>query len=131
MIVVFGVIRLERGTGVAGLDEKKPTYAPAYVVGIYPALAEKARGLGYALALHGSLKRDLDLIAVPWTDDASDPDALLAAMMATFDVSTNNPMGLPEAKPHGRMCWTIPLWWGAYIDLAVMPRTMTPNAEVS
>lgn len=104
------------------LDEKKPTYAPAYMVGIYPALAEKARSMGYALALHGSLRRDLDLIAVPWTDDAAEPAALVAALCEEFDVAPNHPMDKPEHKPHGRLGWSIPLWWGAYLDLAVMPR---------
>jgi hypothetical protein len=104
-----------------GLDEKKATYAPAYMVGIYPALADRARTLGYALALHGSLKRDLDIIAIPWTEAAVDPNTLLLALCEEFDVATNNPLGLPEAKPHGRLCWTIPLWWGAYLDFSVMP----------
>lgn len=107
---------------MAGLDEKKPTYAPAYMVGIYPALAEKARSMGYALALHGSLKRDLDLIAIPWTEEAAEPAALMAALCEEFDLEPNTPMGLPGAKPHGRLAWTIPLWWGAYLDLSVMPR---------
>lgn len=31
---------------------------------------EVARGCGYAIGLHGSMKRDVDLIAVPWTDEA-------------------------------------------------------------
>jgi len=28
------------------------------------------RDCGYAIAPHGSLARDLDVIAVPWTEDA-------------------------------------------------------------
>lgn len=104
------------------LDEKNPTWAPAYMVGIYPALAAAARTKGYALALHGSLQRDLDLVAIPWTDDAADPKDLLSVLCEEFDIETNNPLGMPMAKPHGRLCWTIPLWWGAYIDLSVMPR---------
>ncbi|MDR7331727.1 hypothetical protein [Roseateles asaccharophilus] len=105
-----------------GLDEKKPTYAPAYMVGIYPELAAKARELGYALALHGSLQRDLDLIAVPWTDAAVEPLTLVKALCECFDVAPNHDLTKPEAKPHGRLGWSIPLWWGAYLDLAVLPR---------
>lgn len=107
---------------VVGLDSKKTTYAPAYVVGIYPALADKARELGYALALHGSVQRDLDLIAVPWTDSAVDAIELVVALCAEFDLKPNHQLESPEIKPHGRLGWTIPLWWGAYIDLSVMPR---------
>jgi hypothetical protein len=106
---------------MAGLNEKKPTYAPAYMVGIYPALAQIARDHGYALALHGSLQRDLDLIAVPWTPEASGPDVLLKALCEEFDTPDNNKDSGPTVKPHGRLAWTIPLWWGAYIDLSIMP----------
>lgn len=111
---------------MGSLAEKKPTYAPAYMVGIYPALAEKARGLGYALALHGSLQRDLDLIAVPWTAAAVEPAALVKALCEEFDVAPNHAMDKPEQKPHGRLSWSVPLWWGAYLDLSVMPREKPP-----
>lgn len=110
---------------MGSLIEKKPTYAPAYLVGIYPALAARAKELGYALALHGSLQRDLDVIAVPWTDKAADPAVLLKAMCDEFDVKTNNRDELPEIKPHGRLAWSIPLWWGAYIDLSIIPPIKT------
>ena len=113
------------------LDEKKPTWAPAYMVGIYPQLAEEARRHGYALALHGSLQRDLDLIAVPWREDAAQPVDLVRALGEIFDIVPNHPIDRPEKKPHGRLSWSLPLWWGAYLDLSVMPREETPNAKVS
>lgn len=112
-----------------GLDEKKPTYAPAYVVGIYPALAAKARELGYALALHGSVQRDLDLIAIPWTDEAVEPIVLINGLCEEFDLETNHPLREPGIKPHGRLAWTIPLWWGAYLDVSVMPRNVNKGDE--
>lgn len=104
-----------------GLEAKKATYAPAYVVGIYPELAAKAREYGYALALHGSVQRDLDLVAIPWADAAAEPQRLVTALCDVFDVKPNHPIDEPGVKPHGRLCWSIPLWWGAYIDLSVMP----------
>ena len=112
---------------VSGLDEKKPTWAPAYIVGIWPACVEIARSFGYALALHGSLQRDLDVIAVPWTDEASAPIDLVRALGEEFDIEPNHPIDEPCVKPHGRLCWTLPLWWGAYIDLSVMPRSKEEN----
>jgi hypothetical protein len=104
---------------MTGLDVKKPTFAPAYIVGIYPKLAEIAKQHGYALALHGSLQRDLDLIAIPWTAEAVSPTELMSAILAAFDLEPTHKE--PELKPHGRLAWSIPLWWGAYIDLSVMP----------
>ena len=101
------------------LKQKKATYAPAYVVGIYPELAERARSLGYALALHGSVQRDLDLVAIPWVEYAASPDYLVQSLCSAFDLETKPTEG--ELRPHGRITWSIPLWWGAYIDLSVIP----------
>jgi ribosomal protein S27AE len=37
---------------------------------------------GYALPEHGSLQRDIDLVAVPWTAEACDPFVLAEALRA-------------------------------------------------
>lgn len=105
---------------MTGLDEKKPTYAPAYMVGIYPALATKAREHGYALALHGSIQRDLDVIAIPWIETVSTPEQLVIALCEEFDAEPNHPLTEPTIHPHGRISYSIPLWWGAYIDLSII-----------
>lgn len=76
----------------------------------------------YALALHGSLQRDLDLIAIPWIEEAVEPIALIKALCEEFDVDANHDVNVPGIKPHGRLAWTIPLWWGAYLDVSVIPR---------
>jgi hypothetical protein len=107
---------------------KPATLAPMYAT-LLPPLSEAARSVGYALAVHGSMSRDLDVVAVPWTDEAADPRTLIAALMAICggDLGRVNGAGkrvdLPEAKPHGRLAWVIFLPGGeAYIDLSVMPR---------
>lgn len=105
-------------------------------------LREKARELGYALATHGSLKRDIDLIACPWTTEAVDARTLAEALLKTAAEHNNGLAflsrhedggyfwaGCPGAKPHGRLCWSIHLGGGPYIDLSVMPRTDPPPVE--
>jgi len=101
------------------------------------ALRWVARKHGYALAVHGTLARDIDLVAVPWTSSACDPVFLA---MALRDVAAelnkgvallldaeraDNPDyfydGCPGAKPHGRLCWAWHLGGGPYIDLSVFP----------
>lgn len=98
---------------------------------LLPDIRETAREHGYAVGIHGSTARDIDLIAVPWVGSASNTLELAEAIrlacekvngLAFYSPSDTNPVD----KPHGRMCWSIHLGSGVYIDLSVMPRS-TPN----
>lgn len=80
-------------------------------------LAHAARPHGYAVAVHGSMQRDLDLVAIPWVDDAAEPQVLVEALQK----ACKGKLIGPEQKPHGRMSWSIVLAGGAYVDLSVMP----------
>lgn len=95
----------------------------------YTALIEPlrkvARRLGYALAVHGSLAKDIDLIAVPWTNEAVDAEVLVVAftnLVRAFNGLGNHQGGEHDLKPHGRRAWVISLPGGTYIDLSVMPK---------
>lgn len=93
---------------------------------ILPAIREVARSKGYAVAVHGSLKRDIDLIAVAWTDQAVSADELLAAVRyAVGDILGNCvQVGNGSEKPHGRRAFTLahPGIIGL-IDLSIIPPT--------
>ncbi len=115
---------------------KSPTFAPAYVA-LFPHLAEVAQANGYALCVHGSVGRDFDLVAAPWTDEAVDAETLFWAIAKQCNVSTGklvDPVlsGVTEYtdKPHGRKAWSILLGFGAVIDLSVMPRQAAQPAPV-
>lgn len=93
-----------------------------------PLLRDAARAEGYALAVHGSLSRDLDLIAVPWTDEAKGADSVVAALAAATkeatgwgDVSGRDENGGKTAKPHGRVAVTIVASFELSLDISVMP----------
>lgn len=114
---------------------------PLHYAFMYSALIEAAGDHGYALAIHGSMTRDCDLIAVPWIDDASDPMVLVEALVEVCNGALlmggrpNSEGGFdpvdgrdPIAKPHGRMGWTIHLGGGPWIDLSVMPRVEEATA---
>jgi hypothetical protein len=58
-----------------------------FYAAIYPRLREVAREHGYALALHGSLTKDLDLLAVPWVVDADDEATLVRAIVERVDAA--------------------------------------------
>jgi hypothetical protein len=106
---------------------KPPSFAPSYVWA-YPILAEIANEHGYALAIHGSVTRDLDLVAIPWIEEVKAAEDLMQAIAKyvgrymgglTGDMV---PLSQATIKPHGRLAWAIPLHNGAVIDLSVMPR---------
>jgi len=97
---------------------KDPTYAPVYCA-LYPELAVIARSYGYALAIHGTLGRDMDLICVPWAERVADPSLVVAAITRTFAIIV---VGAPEKKNHGRVAWTLSVGHGdCAIDLSFMP----------
>lgn len=100
---------------------KPPSFAPSYLW-LYPILAETANKHGYALAVHGSLTRDFDLIAVPWVKGADTPESLYAAIVAVSGnyIVPQNFHTSPTVKEHNRLCWSICLECGAYIDFSVM-----------
>lgn len=90
-------------------EQLKPNYAPVYAAALYPDLARIFQTHGYALACHGSLARDLDLIAVPWADAVSAPEDVLEAVCAEFRIRV---VGSPEARPHGRRAHTVSIGFG-------------------
>ena len=112
---------------------KPPSPAPAYL-GLFVPLCEIARAHGYALAPHGTMARDFDLIAVPWTEEATDARMLIDAlakhvgtMLGMMVHGDGSPLAEPSRRPHGRMAWAIPLWvqdpsGSTMLDVSVMPR---------
>lgn len=56
-----------------------------YYTEILRPLKKQARSMGYALAVHGSMARDLDLVAVPWVEGAVDPIELVEAFVEIID----------------------------------------------
>ena len=114
-------------------EPERMTAPPALYAVMYPELVRIARAHGYALAIHGSMTRDFDLIAVPWTDQAGEPFPMVEEMKyAVRGVYLHHEVdhivkdGKAEDKPHGRRAWSIHLTEkgcdGPYIDLSVMPR---------
>lgn len=92
---------------------------------LIPALRFTAKRLGYALGVHGSLEYDIDVIACPWRAEAvSTPEELKDAFVKVAEAVTGMGFVNPkeaEAKPHGRLAWSIHTGGGPYIDLSVMP----------
>lgn len=108
-------------------------------------LREIAWDHGYALCVHGTIRRDIDLVAVPWIEWATSAEALIEAFaeeiaryvdprVAEYDATRlayrRRQPGLD--RPHGRRCEVFHLSYkfgdAPYIDLSVMRPTRT-NVE--
>lgn len=100
---------------------------------------EVAREHGYAIGVHGSLARDVDLIAVPWMVEAVSALDLVDSICEALDLherkvnlyaDPDGPrvMSNPEPKPWGRLGWSLdgcpPPW--KYLDISVAPRAGEP-----
>lgn len=95
-------------------------------------LRKVAERYGYALAVHGSLGYDIDLIACPWRQSACDAESLAEAIRATAEAIigiADDRKQKPTKKPAGRLAWSFYLvpedYRGPYIDLSVMPIGVT------
>jgi len=103
----------------------------AFYLARLPAIRQAAHAHGYAIGLHGSTRRDLDLIAAPWRDGASDADTLAHAVAQAACGITRAVAYYWERKPAGRLATSIPICWTAWhdqpgaghIDLSVVPRS--------
>lgn len=101
------------------VDQLVPNYAPVYAAALYPELCKLFQKNGYALAVHGSLAKDLDLIAVPWVGTVTDPVDVVEQIKEQFTVREG---GTSEIRAHGRLVFTLCIGFGdCSIDLSFFP----------
>ncbi len=89
---------------------------------IYEDLKRAAKECGWALALHGSLNNDMDLMAMPWVEDAKSIEVLIESIS---DLFVNSPfkeghIKAYRAKPNNRVVYTISIITGFYLDINVI-----------
>jgi hypothetical protein len=98
-----------------------------FYVQMLPTIRMVAKEHGYAIGLHGSLQRDLDLIAVPWVENCSDKESLARAIhRATIGLESASYDW--EKKPHGRMATSFPMCW---IDFPIGDEKSTGHIDLS
>ena len=87
-------------------------------------IRELAREVGYAIGVHGTLERDLDLIAAPWTDEAVGNHALMEHIAKGLGARIVD----IERKPLGRYAATIQMdGYFKAIDISVCPTINEPE----
>lgn len=97
-----------------------------FYLGVLPNIRTEARAHGYAVGLHGSWRRDLDLIAVPWVTDHSGIDELAAAIQQAALGPPQNAFSWVK-KPCGRIATSLPVCWLDYDD----PRPSAGHIDLS
>lgn len=127
--------------GIAKSQAKKAIKNLELIYGIidpdYARIFSMARtwgwNYGYAILFHGSFTRDLDLVAVPWTAAACEPDKLVRLITQAADLNILVKSKESE-KEHGRLVWTLTFKaFGdpRFIDFSVMPRLAAPVGRVN
>ncbi|MBC8053754.1 MAG: hypothetical protein H7Y13_11885 [Sphingobacteriaceae bacterium] len=116
------------------VNYNKPIHAkPSLYAFYFEALKIIALKYGYNLVLHGSMNRDLDLIAIPWQHELGDVDTMINEFSDKLggQVMEQSEEG-KYCFPHGRMSYVINLnrecqshknWEDPqyYIDISVIP----------
>lgn len=95
---------------------------------LLPVLRHVAEQYGYALATHGSMAWDIDIVLCPWREKPCDAESVVKALHeVTKSVcgDVDKELQAPTCKPCGRLTWVIHLTHyfgnGPYLDISVMP----------
>ena len=104
---------------------------PAFYAICYHEMKLIAHNCGYNLVLHGSLNRDMDLIAIPWIEDVEEPDFMINLFAKYLGGSIMEQSEKSKhCFAHGRMSYVINLNRERdengddkqyYIDISVTP----------
>lgn len=108
---------------------------PAFYSVLIPRIKEIALGYGYTIAIHGSMLRDLDLLAVAWNKDSSTDyesmmDDIQKAIGGTMFINELAHLG-KENKPHGRISYCLNFIGDWYVDISVIPPFDSLNAKTN
>lgn len=94
----------------------------AFYACMWDDFRQAAMDCGWALGLHGSLASDMDIMAMPWTENATSADDMIKYMigkcfsgnrMAEFEKHDGN-------KPNNRVVYTISIFSDFYLDINVI-----------
>lgn len=96
----------------------------AFYAAMWDDIRQCAMDCGWAVALHGSLNSDMDIMAMPWVFEAVSFENLIKEIVKLFDgddlSSLYRYIISYGEKPHGRAVATIPIWADFYLDISSM-----------
>ena len=74
---------------------------------------------GWALALHGSLANDMDIMAMPWIEEAVSPLDMILALKKCFDKPKEIQVTITD-MPNNRKVFTLSIWADFYLDINII-----------
>ena len=104
----------------------------AFYACMWEDIRQCAMDCGWAVSLHGSLSSDMDIMAMPWVDNAVSFKEMIDRVSKLFkdnDMSSQYVITYNE-KPHNRVVATIPIFADFYLDIStintdyLVPRTV-------
>lgn len=95
-----------------------------FYAALWGDLRQAAMDKGWALGLHGSLASDMDIMAMPWTKEASVVDEMINALEGCLTAPDEQifPTERSTDKPNNRVVYTIHIWADFYLDINVIER---------
>ncbi len=89
---------------------------------LWPRFRQVALDCGWGLALHGSMASDMDMMSMPWVEDAKPVSELIKALSDCIDGTIWKDSHFTPflGKPHGRIVYTLSIFSDFYIDLSIM-----------
>lgn len=92
---------------------------------MWPGFRNAALNCGWSLGLHGSMSSDMDIMAMPWTEDAKPVEELIKSLSDCIDSDLWKESHLEPfvGKPHGRVVYTLSIFSDFYVDISVMQRS--------
>lgn len=96
----------------------------AFYASIYDDLRNAAMDCGWALGLHGSLASDMDIMAMPWVEEAVPADNMIKNLESCFSENKlsqqlTHKSGIGD-KPNNRVVYTIHIFKDFYLDINVI-----------
>ena len=80
---------------------------------------QAAMDKGWALALHGSLANDMDIMAMAWTEDAANVLDMILAIKKCFDKPREINVIITD-MPNNRRVYTLSIWADFYLDISTI-----------
>lgn len=89
---------------------------------LWPSFRQAAIDVGWSIALHGSMANDMDMMAMPWVENAKPVEDLVKAISDCIGETVwKDHHSKPFfGKPHGRVVYTFSINSDWYIDLSII-----------